>query len=109
MLLHAVTRSTHPLVCLSLSRHKPAALQLQRYSGSSALCACMQVLFGPRDAVDSPVHVSAIGRGIFRTYRFQEGVLKLLPNSLMKKPQPAFTAHTWIVEGLAPVCNALKK
>ena len=60
----------------------------------------LQILFGPREAVDSPVHISAIGRGIFRTYRLQEGALKLLPCGLMKKAQPAFTAHAWIVEGL---------
>ena len=59
------------------------------------------MLFGPREAVDSPVQVSAIGQGIFRVYRFQEGALKLLPCSLMKKPQPAFTAHAWIIEGQA--------
>ena len=58
-----------------------------------------QLLFGPREAVHSPVHISAIGRGLFRTYRFHEGALKLLPCSLMKKPQPAFTAHAWITEG----------
>ena len=63
--------------------------------------ALLQVLFGPREAVDSPVQVSAIGQGIFRVYRFQEGALKLLPCSLMKKPQPAFTAHAWIIEGQA--------
>ena len=60
----------------------------------------MQVLFGPQEAVDSPVHISAIGRGIFRTYRLQEGALKLLPCGLMKKAQPGFTSHAWIVEGL---------
>ncbi len=62
----------------------------------------LQLLFGPREAVDSPVHISAIGRGLFRAYRFQEGALKLLPCSLMKKPQPAFTAHAWITEGQCP-------
>ncbi len=61
----------------------------------------LQALFGPREAVDSPVQVSAIGQGIFRVYRFQEGALKLLPCSLMKKLQPAFTAHAWMLEGQA--------
>lgn len=62
-----------------------------------------QVLFGP--GTDGGLTLSAVGAGLFRTYRYQDQALKLQTGSLGRKEAQNYTAHAWVVEGAYVHCH----
>ncbi|EIE19478.1 WD40 repeat-like protein, partial [Coccomyxa subellipsoidea C-169] len=60
-----------------------------------------QILFAPGSALDGNIIVSAVGNGIFKTYRYQENALRPMPTSMAKREPQNYTCHAWLVEGEA--------
>ncbi|KAK9915002.1 hypothetical protein WJX75_003504 [Coccomyxa subellipsoidea] len=58
-----------------------------------------QILFAPGSALDGSIIISAVGHGIFKTYRYQENALKPMPTSMAKREAQNYTCHAWLVEG----------
>ncbi len=65
------------------------------------LDASAQILFAPGSALDGNIIVSAVGNGIFKTYRYQENALRPMPTSMAKREPQNYTCHAWLVEGEA--------
>lgn len=72
-------------------------MHVKRACPRSSRCLFWQVLFGP--GTDGGLTLSAVGAGLFRTYRYQDQALKLQTGSLGRKEAQNFTAHAWVVEG----------
>ena len=70
-----------------------------RIAACASMCRSGQVLFGP--GTDGGLTLSAVGAGLFRTYRYQDQALKLQTGSLGRREAQNYTAHAWVVEGAA--------
>lgn len=77
-----------PLAQVQVTRDQ--ALQASRETGHLVT----QVTINPRD----PLHIIVSGNGLFRFYRFVDGLLKHIPGGLGKAHTQNFTTHAWVTE-----------
>lgn len=77
-----------PLAQVQVTRDQ--ALQASRDAGHLVT----QVSINPRD----PLHIVVSGNGLFRFYRFVDGLLKHIPGGLGKAHTQNFTTHSWVTE-----------
>lgn len=79
-----------PLAQIQVARDVAVA-QARDASGAAVVT---QISINPKD----PLHVVVSGNGLFRFYRYADGLLKPAPGGLGKAHTQNFTAHCWVTE-----------